>query len=261
VVAQAKLIMQRISEIQVVILAGGKGERLKPVVFDKPKVLAEISSRPFLTYVLDQVSLAGFKEVVLCTGYEAQQIKEKLGDTYGPLRLLYYTEKEPMGTGGALRLALSYLWSDIILITNGDSYMDIDLGSFVDWFFHKNCDAALVLTEVLDTARYGRVVIDEDENIITFDEKGIDMGPGWINAGIYLMKKSIIASIPTGRPYSLEREFFPSLAGRKLLGFRSAGRFIDIGTPASYTAAEEFFAILKTLPNKSFDRTQDRFGG
>jgi NDP-sugar pyrophosphorylase family protein len=237
--------MQSISEIQVVILAGGKGERLKPVVFDKPKVLAEISDRPFLTYVFDQLSLAGFQEVVLCTGFMAEQIKGKLGDTYGSLRLLYSPEEEPLGTGGALRLALSYIWSDTVLVMNGDSYMDVGLSSFVDWFLQKNGDAALVLTEVSDTVRYGRVVIGQDEHIAMFQEKGLAKGPGWINAGIYLMKKSLVASIPNSRPYSLECEFFPSLAGKKLLGFRSAGRFIDIGIPASYAVAERFFAITE----------------
>jgi len=255
--------MQSISEIQAVILAGGKGERLKSVVSDRPKVLAEVSGRPFLAYLLDQVvalrksagpgklysSICQAKchEVVLCTGYMAEQIRQRFGEAYEHLRLLYSQEQQPLGTGGALRLALSYLWSDTILVMNGDSYVDVDLVSYIDWFFRKNGDAALVLIKVPDTARYGRVVIDQDEHITAFDEKGTSVGPGWINAGIYLMKKSLVSSIPAGRSYSLEREFFPSLVGKKLLGFRSEGRFIDIGTPASYAEAEEFFAISSSL--------------
>jgi D-glycero-alpha-D-manno-heptose 1-phosphate guanylyltransferase len=236
--------MQNNSEIQVVILAGGLGTRLKSVVSDKPKVLAEVLNRPFLTYILDQVSSAGFREVVLCTGFKAEHIKKKLGETYGPLRILHSTEEQPLGTGGALRLALPYLWSDIVLVMNGDSYIDVDLDAYVDWFFRKSTgDAAIVLTKLPDTTRYGSVVIDQDEHIIAFDEKTRSRDVEWINAGIYLMKKTLIAAIPAGRIHSLEREFFPLLTGKKLLGFRVKGRFIDIGIPASYAEAQEFFAL------------------
>jgi len=231
------------SKIQAVILAGGLGARLKSVVSDKPKVLAEVLNRPFLAYLLDQVSSAGIREVVLCTGYMAGQVKERFGQFYGHLYILYSTEKQPLGTGGALRLALPRLWSETVLIMNGDSYTDLDLGVYVDWFFRKNGDVALILTKVPNTARYGRVTINQDECITAFDEKGTSSDAGWINAGIYLMKKSLLASIPADRPYSLEREFFPALTGKKLLGYRAKGRFIDIGTPASYVAAEEFFAV------------------
>lgn len=254
------VMMQNITEIQAVILAGGFGTRLKPLVSDRPKVLAEVSHRPFLTYILDQLSNVGIREVVLCTGFMAETIKKEFGQVYRNLRLLYSREERPLGTGGALRLAISYLWSDTILVLNGDSYMDVDLGAYVDWFFKKQGDAAIVLSEVPDMARYGRVVIDRDEQIITFHEKGLDEGHGLINAGIYLMKKSIVASIPAGNPYSLEREFFPSLIGKKLLGFRANGRFIDIGTPASYTAAEDFFASMGSRNKPVLGRVEELRG-
>ena len=234
--------MQGISDITAVILAGGLGTRLQSVVPDKPKVLAEISGRPFLAYLLEQLSCSGVRKVVLCSGYMANKVEECFEETYKTLRLLYSREEQPLGTGGALRLALPRFWSDTVLVMNGDSYMDADIAVYVDRFLRKGCQAALILTKVPDTARYGRVTIDENENITAFDEKGTGSGPGWINAGIYLMKKSLIASIPTGRPYSLERELLPALAGRELSGFCCEGRFIDIGTPESYTEAEDFFA-------------------
>jgi len=237
------------SEIQAVILAGGLGTRLKSVVSDKPKVLAKVLDRPFLSYLLEQVSSAGIQEAILCTGYMAGQVKDRFGEAYGHLRVLYSTEDKPLDTGGALRFALSHLWSDTVLVMNGDSYTDVDLSVFADWFFRKDGQAALILTKVPDTARYGRVTINQDEQVTAFDEKGTGSGSGWINAGIYLMKKSLIASMPSGRPYSLEREFFPSLAGKKLFGFRSVGRFIDIGTPTSYKAAKEFFASTEPRTN------------
>ena len=233
--------MQSTFNITAAILAGGLGTRLQPVVSDKPKVLAEVSGRPFLTYLLDQISSAGIRKAVVCTGYMAGQVRERLGEVYGTLALLYSTEDRPLGTGGALRLALPYLSSDTILVMNGDSYTDADLGAYVDWFFRESRQAALILTKVPDTTRYGRVAVDQDEKITAFDEKGTSSGAGWINAGIYLMKKSLIASIPAGQPYSLEYELFPSLVEKKLYGFRSEGRFIDIGTPESYAVTEDFF--------------------
>jgi NDP-sugar pyrophosphorylase family protein len=124
---------------------------------------------------------------------------------------------------------------------NGDSYIDADLGAYVDWFLQKQARVALLLTKVSDTGRYGRVAIDEHDRIVTFDEKGKSSGPGWINAGIYLMKKSLAASIPADKPYSLEHGLFPSLAGKELLGYRCQAPFIDIGTPESYAHAESFF--------------------
>lgn len=233
--------VQDITNITAVILAGGFGTRFQSVVSDKPKVLAEVSGKPFLVYLLEQISSAGIRKVVFCTGYMAEKIQNRLGDTYGPLHILYSREDEPLGTGGALRLALPYLSSDTVLVMNGDSYTDIDLGSYVNWFFQKDCEAALLLTRVLDTSRYGSVTISEDENITAFNEKRTSSGVGWINAGVYLMRKSVIASIPAGQSYSLEYELFPSLVGKKLYGFCSEGRFIDIGTPESYAVTEDFF--------------------
>ncbi len=233
--------MQSISETQAVILAGGLGARLQSIVPDKPKVLAEVSGRPFLTYLLDQLVSSGTEEVVFCSGYMADKIQDCFGDAYGSLRLLYSREEQPLGTGGALRLALPYLSSDTILVMNGDSYIDADLDAYVDWFFQKDREISLLLTRVTDTSRYGKVSIDKDERITSFEEKEASSGAGWINAGIYLMKKSLIASIPAGRAYSLEHELFPALTGKKLFGFCAEGRFIDIGTPESYAAAEDFF--------------------
>jgi len=233
--------VQNIANMTAVILAGGFGTRLQSVVSDKPKVLAEVSGKPFLAYLLKQISSAGIRKVVFCTGYMAEKIQDCFGDTYGPMHILYSKEDEPLGTGGALRLALSYLSSDTVLIMNGDSYTDADLGSYVNWFLQKNCKAALLLTKVLDTSRYGSVTVNRDENITAFDEKGASSGAGWINAGVYLMRKSLIISMPAGQFYSLEYDLLPSLAEKKLYGFCSEGRFIDIGTPESYAVTGDFF--------------------
>jgi len=233
--------MEGFTEITAAILAGGFGTRLQSVVSDKPKVLAEVSGKPFLAYLLEQLSPAGIRKVVICTGYMAEQIEECFGDAYDSLRIVYSREDEPLGTGGALRLALSKLSSEIILVMNGDSYIDTDLSVYANWFFEKGLQAALLLSWAEDTSRYGSVIINENKTVASFEEKSENCGPGWINAGIYLFRKSLIASMPSGRHYSLERDFFPELTGKGLYGFCVGGRFIDIGTPESYAEAQEFF--------------------
>ena len=236
--------MQRIADITAIILAGGLGTRLRPVFSDRPKVLAEILGRPFLTYLLDQLSGAGFQHVILCTGYMGDKVQEVYGDTYQFLHLLYSQEDEPLDTGGALRLALPLLKSDPVLVLNGDSYIHADLHSYVNWFFQKARSASLLLTNVSDTGRYGMVKLGKDESIIAFEEKGLANGAGWINAGVYLLRKSVLRLIPPGEPFSLEREFFSSLVGKGLFGYQCKGSFIDIGTPKSYAAAEKFFSDI-----------------
>lgn len=233
--------------ITAAILVGGLGTRLRSVVSDKPKVLAKVFGRPFLSYLLDQLAVLGVGEVVLCSGYMADKIQQCFGDTYGSLRLLYSREDKPLGTGGAIRLALPCFSSDTILVMNGDSYVEADLIAYTKWFFSKERGVALLLTKVSDTTRYASVTINENKTIATFEEKCHNSGFGLINAGVYLMKKSIIASLPERKFYSLERELFPTLIGQKLWGFCCKGRFIDIGVPESYATARDFFAAMKSV--------------
>lgn len=237
--------MQRIADITVMILAGGLGIRLRSVFSDRPKVLAEILGQPFLTYLLEQLLRAGAREVILCTGYMADRVQEIYGDTYKSLHLLYSQEDGPLDTGGALRLALPLLKSDPVLIMNGDSYIHVDLNSYVEWFLRMDRIASLVLTRVSDTGRYGIVKVKKDGGVLAFEEKGVARGTGWINAGVYLVKTSLLSSIPQGKAFSLEREFFPSLVGKGLFGYQCKGKFIDIGTPESYRTAENFFSDSK----------------
>lgn len=224
------------------ILAGGLGTRLRPSVSDRPKVLARVRGRPYLAYLLDQLTGAGIRHVVLCTGYLGELVEEELGDAYGPARLEYSREEVRLGTGGALRLALERFLSDPVLVLNGDSYCDVDLAAL--WAAHRERAPAgtLSLVRVPDTARFGRVDLAEDGLLTAFQEKGEASGAGWINAGVYLLGKELLASIPTGRDVSLERDVLPAWIRKGLLGFPVEGRFLDIGTPQSYTRAERFFA-------------------
>ena len=235
--------MARERNITAAILVGGQGTRLQSVVSDRPKVLAEISGKPFLAYLFDQLLNSGIRKVVLCSGYMADKIDACFGDSYGLLSIQYSKEDQPLGTGGGLRLALPLLASDTILIMNGDSYIDANLGTYIDWFFDQERQASLLLTKMDDTSRYGSVIINKNKTVAAFKEKCDNTASGWINAGVYLMKRSLVSSIPAEKFYSLERDFFPSLTGGILYGYCDKGRFIDIGTPETYAMAESFFAM------------------
>jgi len=234
--------VQDLASVTAVILAGGLGTRLRSVVADRPKVLAEVRGRPFLVYLLDQLAGVGIRYVVLCTRYLGEQVQAAFGDAYGDLQIVYSQESSPMDTAGALRLALPLFKSDSILVMNGDSFCQVDLSAFWTWHREQSAMATLLVTEVSDTTRYGCVQLEPDGRVRSFSEKGEASGPGFINAGIYLLKQDLLRPIPTGRAVSLERDAFPSWIGQGLYGYRSEGRFLDIGTPEAYTAAEQFFS-------------------
>jgi NDP-sugar pyrophosphorylase family protein len=233
--------MRDLATVTAVILAGGLGTRLRPVVSDRPKVLAHVCGRPFVTYALDQLAAAGVETVVMCIGYTGDQLRRAFGDSYAGLNLTYSSESEPLGTAGALRLALPLIQSDQALVMNGDSFCEVDLNALYRW--HRQCGArgTMVVSWMSNTDRYGRVQLDPDNRIVGFREKHALHRSGWINAGIYLLGSDCLAAIPPGRAVSLEEEMFPSWIPLGLYGYQSLGRFLDIGTPEAYAAAGQFF--------------------
>src|SRR5262245_9203051 len=133
------------ADLTVAILAGGLGTRLRTVVPDRPKVLAEAAGRPFLAWWLDALEAQGFRDIVLCTGFRAEQISQTFGSTHGRLHLRYSVEAQPLGTGGALRQALPLFASDPILVLNGDSFCEVNLRRFVHYHFRSGARTTLVL--------------------------------------------------------------------------------------------------------------------
>lgn len=232
------------SNITAVILAGGLGTRLRPVVEDQPKVLAMTGGHPFLKYLLDQLAFWRIRKVVLCIGYLGEQIESRFGQDYHGLQLIYSQESTPLGTAGALRLALPLINSDTVLVLNGDSYCTVDFDAF--WRWHGLCRsiATLLLVNNSDTQRFGKVRVNPNGQIVSFDEKQEGSEPGLINAGVYLIESEMLKSIPETSSVSLEREVFPAWIGLDFYGYQAAGPFIDIGTPESYASAEAFFAEL-----------------
>jgi len=233
------------SDINVIILAGGLGTRLRPVLNDRPKVMALINGRPFLTYLLDQINDVGLKDVILCVGHMGKYIETAIGPVYKNLSLSYSYEFEPLGTGGALRNAYDFIDTETVLVVNGDSYCQYDLSKFSSFHKQNNAFISILLTSVSDTARYGRISTDSiNHQLLAFEEKKAFSGSGWINAGVYLINRGIISEIPDKRLVSLEKEVFPSLLGKKLYGFMNEGKFLDIGTPEDFADAGVFLKNL-----------------
>lgn len=231
--------MSKLSEISVAILAGGLGTRIQQTLKGKPKVLAEVRKRPFLEYLLYQLDLANFKNIVLCTGYGSDQVEKAFGGKYKNLQLLYSSEQMPLGTAGSLRKAYPLFNSETILVMNGDSFCGVDFKKFWQFHLNKNSQVSLVLTSVPDTNRYGKVKLGSDDSITQFQEK--KEGVGLINAGIYLIKMALIATIPEGKIISLEKDVFPTWIGKGFYGYKANNNFIDIGTPEDYVQVEQFF--------------------
>jgi NDP-sugar pyrophosphorylase family protein len=226
------------------VLAGGLGTRLREVAADRPKVLFPVGGRPFLAYLFDQLSSAGFDRAIICSGHLGEQLEEAFGGKYKGIKLDYSREMTPLGTAGALAHALPLLEADAAVVMNGDSYCDVDLLGLWQSHHTQSADATVVLVEAGDTSRYGSVRVDGAGRVTAFAEKDAERGPGWVNAGIYVIARSRLEQIPSGRPVSLERDVLPDWVSNGLCAYKTppGTRFVDIGIPEAYAEAERFFS-------------------
>jgi D-glycero-alpha-D-manno-heptose 1-phosphate guanylyltransferase len=236
----------RETAIHAFILCGGFGTRLRSVLDDRPKSMALISGIPFLQLLIEKLKSQKVGEVILGTGYMAEKIESyfRSGNNLGiPIR--YSREDEPLGTGGALKLAEEHL-SDPVLVLNGDSYATWDLPSMLDLFTAKAAAMVIAIQAVKDVARYGNVVVDHEGRVTKFMEKGDCGGPGLINAGVYLLQKQVVNDLPQRTAISLEKDVFPRLLSDRVYGLVCKGPFVDIGIP------EELHRAQTLLTSKAF---------
>lgn len=226
-----------------VILAGGLGTRLRDTVPNRAKSVASVAGRPFLVHLLNQLWRAGVHRIVLCTGHLSDQVYQEIGSQFEDVEIVYSVEDYPLGTGGALRLAWQRYGegTDGWLVTNGDSYCDLDLTEFWDAHRSSGLDVTLASVEVADGSRYGSLAWDASGRLTRFGEKVGRGSAGWINAGIYGFKPQFLERLSAAAPLSLERRVFPEWITRGINVFARQARFIDIGTPDSYITAQEFF--------------------
>jgi D-glycero-alpha-D-manno-heptose 1-phosphate guanylyltransferase len=230
------------------ILAGGLGKRLRSVVADRPKPMAMIGGTPFLEILIDSLAEKGVRRFVILTGYKGEAIEEHFRTGYrGDVTIVFSRERTPLGTGGAVKNAEMFA-TDPSLLVNGDTFFDADLGRLLQFHADTRAEVTLSLFEVEDVSRYGSVVLDPRGMVVGFREK--DEGaaePGLINAGLTLVSKRLISSLPSG-PFSMEREIFPSLVrSGKMFGLLQKRTFFDIGTPESYEAFNSFIRGRRKL--------------
>jgi D-glycero-alpha-D-manno-heptose 1-phosphate guanylyltransferase len=228
--------------MEAIVLAGGFGTRLRQVVPDLPKPMAPIAGRPFLEILLSTLAQKGFTRVVLSLGFMSEKIIEYFGNSFKGMELLYEVEPLPLGTGGAIRVALARCVSDHVYIFNGDTYLDLEVDA-LEGLWQSNHHPVIVVREVIDTARFGKIEM-RDGQIIAFLEKGVT-GSGLINAGCYVLPQNLLDDFPLNKPFSIETEFFiESLQRIRFDGFVTHGRFIDIGVPDDYALAQTVLAGL-----------------
>jgi len=233
-----------LSGIDVAVIAGGLGTRIAGVLGDTPKVLAPVDGRPFLSILLDR--LAGARKVVLCLGHLASKVTDWLAANPPPVPVETVIEPSLLGTAGAIRFALPKLGSDPVLIMNGDSVVETDLGSFIADHRRSGAVGSLLAVEVPDGSRFGRVEIGAGGRLKRFVEKDPNAtGSAWINGGIYAFTPTLLARLSGSEGPSLERDFLGLLPEATLHVAKRQARFIDIGTPASLAEAPAFFTGTK----------------
>lgn len=227
--------------MQAILLAGGLGTRLRSVVSDRPKPMALIGEKPFMEYVVHELSRHGITDIIFAVGYKGSMVEEYFGDGSRfaapdgqPLTIRYAYEEELLGTAGAIKNAGKLVTEDTFFVLNADTFYQIDYGRLVRLQQEAGLSMALVLREVPDVSRYGQAVLD-GSRLAGFNEKTTQSRPGTINGGVYLMRRELLADIPEGK-VSLENEMIPRWLseGRALGGFVNDGYFIDIGIPEDY---------------------------
>ena len=233
---------QCLKDVDVFVIAGGLGTRMGTVLGNVPKLLAPISGRPYLVYLLDWLRRFGAARIILGLGHQAQAVVDFLSrneTSCAGLTVETVIEPQPLGTAGAIRFARRNLRTDPVLIMNGDSFAGADLCELVARHQNAKAKATLLCAEVDDAGRYGRVELDAAGRIRGFIEKDPSFrGRSPVSAGVYLFSAALLDEIAAGNASSLEREVFACAPAGSLDAFTGRFPFVDIGTPESLALAE-----------------------
>src|SRR4051794_14888651 len=225
---------------EAIVLVGGQGTRLRPLTEHTPKPLLPVAGVPFLQHQFALAREAGITRIVLATSYRSELFAEAFGDGSSlGLELVYVTEDEPMGTGGAIRNVADSLLSapgEPVAILNGDILSGHDLPAQLERHRATGADVTLHLVAVEDARAFGCVPTDQDGRVTHFLEKMDEPISRQVNAGCYVFDRAVIDAIPAGRPVSVERETFPALlsTGAQVVGYVETAYWLDLGTPAAY---------------------------
>lgn len=222
--------------MEAIILAGGLGTRLREAVPDLPKPMAPVNGKPFLEYVIRNLKKNGFSRIILSVGYMAEKIQNYFGDEYEGVELVYSSEDQPLGTGGAIKKAMKYCLSDHVHVLNGDTFICLD-PSLLEQLWEKRCNSIIVGREIDDCSRYGALKID-DERVVGFIEK-TKGSKAFINAGYYVLDTKLLNDFSIGLNFSFEKQILEKCNYENYFEFYNyAGIFIDIGIPEDYSRVE-----------------------
>jgi NDP-sugar pyrophosphorylase family protein len=230
-----------LEEIDVVILCGGQGMRLRPITKNQPKVLVDVGGRAFLDILICNILQYGVKRLILSVGYLKEQIIDHFKNNITNYRVEFSEEEIPLGTGGAVKRARHLVKSNSFLVMNGDSFCKVDLTKFYSFHIKQRAVLSMVLVRSRQTDDYGMIELDDSYRVKSFREKAESRGSGLISAGIYLMKRDIFSLMPDDEVFSLEYDFFPKVLDNECYGFVYEGELIDIGTPDRYERAKKLF--------------------
>jgi mannose-1-phosphate guanylyltransferase len=225
--------------MKAVVLVGGEGTRLRPLTETIPKPLLPLVDRPILGHLLDHLVGHGVREVIMSSPYLEETFHPFIEARGGEPAITWVTEREALGTGGAIVSVLPHLGDESFLALNGDILTDLDLTAMLEGHRERSAAATIALHHVEDARAFGLVAVDPDGRITEFREKPPDPTPGDINAGTYVLEPSALRAWPGGTRLSIEREIFPALirSGAAVFGFPADAYWLDLGTPEHYLRA------------------------
>ncbi len=240
-----------LSRIDTVILCGGEGRRLRRLVADRPKPLADFGGVPFLGMLMDYCASFGLRRFILCAGYKGEMIRRAAKDIERPWRVRCVVEKSARGTGGAVAGARRWMGSDPFLVLNGDSFCGADLARLVVFHHRKRGLVSLVVVPPGKSAGRGNVTLDTRGRIVSFVEKRMRVRRTFDNAGIYVMSRTALRLMPRS-PFSLEYDFFPQMVreGRPCWGRVEKKPLLDFGTPDGYRVARRLWSVGRLRPGR-----------
>ena len=229
-------------KIDVVILCGGKGVRLRFLTKNLPKSMVEFGGRPYLSILMEYLVSFGFKRFILCIGYKGEVIKKYYKERKFCGKILFSEEKMALGTGGAIKNARRLVQSSPFLAMNADSICRLNFNSFIDFHFKKIALLSMALVKIKKNLNSGKVSLDRAGRIIRFEEKTKGNGNNFDSAGIYLMNKEIFSFTNGRKKFSLEYDLFPKILDKRCFGFKQKADLIDFGTPREYKRAKQLFS-------------------
>jgi D-glycero-alpha-D-manno-heptose 1-phosphate guanylyltransferase len=229
--------MNESKQTECIILAGGLGTRLRSAVPDLPKCMAPISGKPFLAYLIDYLLAQQVTKFIFSLGYMHEAIEDFIKSNYPQIQYQIALESEPLGTGGAIRLACDYATEENVIVLNGDTMFRVDIQSLLKYHTNKKSDCTLSLKTMHQFDRYGVVETDDENNITSFKEKK-KYESGNINGGVYALHVSSFKSILFPEKFSFEKDYLEKYFNQiKMVGYLVDGYFIDIGIPEDFEKA------------------------